>query len=44
MRKVKVQLQLPSGLRLNGGKLRVTYTEMAEQGGKDLANATFDIP
>jgi hypothetical protein len=44
LRRAKLSLQVPPGLALSGGTLSVTYQERAEEGGKQLAAGTIDLP
>ena len=44
LRRVKMRLEPPTGLRLANGMLRVTYREQAEDGGDLLAEAVLQLP
>jgi fimbrial chaperone protein len=44
MRRARMPLQLPAGVALTGGSLRLSYRERADSGGKLLAEQTLQVP
>lgn len=44
LRRIQLALQLPPGLALTRGRLRVTFRERPEAGGKLLAEAAIELP
>jgi len=44
MRRARMPLQLPTGVALAGGSLRLAYRERADSGGKLLAESTLQLP
>jgi fimbrial chaperone protein len=44
MRRARMPLQLPAGVALGGGSLRLAYRERTDSGGKLLAEQTLQLP
>jgi hypothetical protein len=44
MRRARMPLQLPTGVAMAGGSLRLAYRERADSGGKLLAESTLQLP
>jgi len=43
-RTVEMQLRVPDGVQLNGGKIKLAYKETVEDGGKMMSSTEFTLP